>query len=208
MSKNKTFTGVRTLKKHKEKYSSENNTTEDMLNIINSENSHYKSKKQQHQAPYSMQTQNQMPYNMQHQSNSMQPSSMGMNDVDPSMVNMFLPLNAQQQANANPYLSDVNMRMPQMSDHVSMSEQMPMLGMPQQAPQHQMMGMPQQAPQMMGMPQQQMMNMPQQQMMGMPQQASQMMGMPQQQMMLSDQYSMSEGMPQSNLANLASLASL
>ena len=187
MSKNKTFTGVRTLKKHKEKYSSENNTTEDMLNIINSENSHTKSKKQQHQAPYSMQTQNQMPYNMQHQPSSMGHPQMGMNDVDPSMVNMFMPLNAQQQANANPYLSDVNMQMPQMSDHVSMSEQMPMLGMPQQAPHHQMMGMPQQ------------------QMMGMPQQAPHMMGMPQQQMMLSDQYSMSEGMPQSNLANLANL---
>jgi hypothetical protein len=113
------------------------------------------------------------------QQSSMQPNIMGQqqmntNDYDPSMVNMFMPLNAQQQN--NPYLSDVNMQMPQISEHMSMSEQMPMLGMPQgqqmMAPQQQMM-----APQMM----------------------------PQQQMMLSDHYSMSEGMPQSNLANLANL---
>jgi hypothetical protein len=86
------------------------------------------------------------------------------------------------------------MQMPQISEHMSMSEQMPMLGMPQKqqmmAPQQQMMA-----------PQQQMMA-PQQQMMA-PQQ--QMMA-PQQQMMLSDHYSMSESMlPKSNLANLANL---
>jgi len=203
MSKNKTFTGVRTLKKHKETYVSENNTTEEMLNIINSENSQYKSKKQ-HQPSHSPMQQssmqpslmqpNMMQPNMMQQGSmqqgsmqqgSMQPNIMGQqqmntNDYDPSMVNMFMPLNAQQQN--NPYLSDVNMQMPQISEHMSMSEQMPMLGMPQQ--------------QMMA-PQQQMMA-PQQQMM-----APQMM--PQQQMMLSDHYSMSEGMPQSNLANLANL---
>jgi hypothetical protein len=225
MSKNKTFTGVRTLKKHKETYVSENNTTEEMLNIINSENSQYKSKKQ-HQPSHNMMQQSSMQQSsMQHspmqqssmqqslmqpslmqpnmmqqgsmqqgsmQQGSMQPNIMGQqqmntNDYDPSMVNMFMPLNAQQQN--NPYLSDVNMQMPQISEHMSMSEQMPMLGIPQQqmmAPQQQMMA-----------PQQQMMA-PQQQMM-----TPQMM--PQQQMMLSDHYSMSEGMPQSNLANLANL---
>ena len=235
MSKNKTFTGVRTLKKHKETYSSENNTTEDMLNIINSENSQYKSKRQ-HEPSRNMMQQSSMqhspmqhspmqqgsmqpgsmqPGSMQHSSmqhSSMQPGSMqhssmqeqyspyntmhqnsmqqghmqqapmqqqiNMNDVDPSMVNMFMPLNAQQQN--NPYLSDVNMQMPQISEHMSMSEQMPMLGMPQR--------------QQMMAPQQQMMA-PQQQMMA-----------PQQQMMLSDHYSMSESMlPKSNLANLANL---
>ena len=86
MGKN-SFTGKRFIKNNKSKHSSDNNSTEDMLNLINSEDSTSLSvSKYMMGQPNMMVQQNMMgQQNMTEQLNMM--------DVDNSLVNMIVPLN-------------------------------------------------------------------------------------------------------------------